>query len=211
MLDIVETGSESKKSFPNQIKLLLIIFFIILIFCLAIYIRVQTKYADQIVAIDKIPNDYQTAMVFGAGLKARGVPGAVLEDRILTAIKIFQAGKVSQILMSGDNSSANHNEVQAMKNLATAEGVSEDVILMDHAGRSTLESCQDLKTEFELNQVILVTQKYHLKRALYVCNELGVQAIGVDAGARNYQKQLTYSLREVLASIIDWFELVFTK
>lgn len=204
---IIEHFEEKPSVLGKILKIFLVVFFIVGVFLLIIYFRVQTKYSDNIYEPELLPSDYGTALVFGAGLKARGTPGQILEDRILTSIELYQLGKAETILMSGDNSQANHNEVQAMKNLAIKEGVPEDIIIMDHSGVSTLVSCQQAKNNFGLDKVILVTQEYHLKRALYVCNEAGLQAVGVAAGQDNYRGQIKFTLREIVASVVDWFEV----
>ena len=187
------------------------IFIVLLLFCFLVLLiiwQVQTKYSEQIVSgIELAPPN--VGLVFGAGLRAKGVPGKVLEDRILTATQLFQDGQVGKFIMSGDNSQANHNEVQAMKNFALNQGVPEDVMLLDHAGLNTLESCKQVKQTFNLNSIILITQKYHLRRALYLCNEIGVDAVGVAARNSGYSGQLKFTLREYLASLKAWFEINF--
>lgn len=207
----IERASTTKRATLGKTgKRLLTFFFILLIICLLLVLRVQLKYRDKIISGEKLtpPN---IGLVFGAGLKAKGQPGAVLEDRIFTAIKLFQDGKVSKIIMSGDNRDVNHNEVQAMKNFALEQGLPEDAIILDHAGLNTYDSCYRVREAFGLNKIILITQKYHLARALYICNELGVDALGVPAEDRGYAKQSKYSFREYLAGLQAWFEVNITK
>lgn len=207
----IERASTIKRaSLGKTGKRLLTFFFIILIICFLLILRVQMKYRDKIVTGDSLtpPN---IGLVFGAGLKAKGQPGAVLEDRIITAIKLFQDGKVGKIIMSGDNRDVNHNEAQAMKNFALEQGLPEDAIILDHAGLNTYDSCYRVRKVFGLNKIVLITQKYHLTRALYICNELGIDALGVPAEDRGYSKQSKYSFREYLASLQAWFEVNITK
>jgi vancomycin permeability regulator SanA len=206
-MEIVEAGLIKKKPAYGWVKWLIVLVLIASLVGLGLYLRVQTKYNRAIVSLDQIPANFTTAMVFGAGLKARGQPSDILEDRVLTAIQAYQEGKIGQILMSADNSQANHNEVQAMENLALEQGLPLEAIIHDHAGVSTFESCRRAKQELDLNKIVLVTQKYHLKRALYICNELGLEAIGLDASKRRYQKQLQFSWREIPACIFAWVEL----
>jgi vancomycin permeability regulator SanA len=113
--------------------------------------------------------------------------------------------------MSGDNRNMNHNEVQAMKNFALDQGLPEDDIILDHAGRSTYDSCYRLKEIFNLQKIILVTQEYHLRRALYICNKMGIDALGVAAENRGYAKQAKYTGREIGASIQAWFDVNIFK
>lgn len=207
MLEIVENIPQKKTWSKKWLKWLFIIILLIIILAAVIYLQVAFKYSKKIISLQELTNDYQVAMIFGAGLKARNQPGAVLEDRILTGIQAYQLGKVDYLLLSGDNSQANHNEVQAMKSLALEQGVPAAAILLDHAGVSTLDSCLNFKNDFEYQKVVLVTQKYHLRRALYICNELGIDAVGIDAAGQNYQGQLKFTLREIIACLVDFFEV----
>ena len=172
--------------------------------------RVQEKYAEQIVPVEEItgPN---IALVFGAGLKKSGAPSHILEDRVLTAIKLYQDGRVGKIIMSGANPVVDYNEVQAMKDFALSEGLPDDAIILDYAGRRTYDSCYRLKEIFSLNKIILVTQAYHLPRALYLCESLGVSARGISAIDRGYFYQWKYNLREWPASFKAWLDINFLK
>jgi len=207
----IEKGSkDSSFEFQKTTKYIFLVIFVVGLFFLLVMMRVQFKYSDKIVQ----PQDLQSpnvGLVFGAGLKAKGVPGLVLEDRVITAVKLFQENKVGRFILSGDNSSAGHNEVQAMKNLAMDQGLSEDVLLFDHAGLSTYDSCFHLKNEFNLRKVVLITQKYHLRRALYICNELGIEASGVAAQNSGYRSQWRFTFRELGASIQAWLDINLIK
>jgi len=191
----------------NLKRFMYVVLFFVVIFFL-INLRVETKHWNKIMTVDEIPAQSGTAVVFGAGLRSRGVPGLILEDRVMKAIELYQNGKVNRILLSGDNESAAHNEVRAMKNLALQEGLSEEVLLFDHSGLSTYQTCARAYSEFYLNKVVLVTQKYHLKRAMYVCDEVGLDVLGVDATISNYSV-LKFRFREVLAVVSDWVKVVF--
>ncbi len=205
-IGIERAVTNSKKGFSRFGRRVIFIFLIFCFIVLLILWRVQFKYSYKIINGNDLtpPN---IGLVFGAGLKAKGVPGAVLEDRILTAIKLYQDGKIGKFIFSGDNSTAGHNEVKAMKNLAIELGLPEDAILEDHAGLSTRESCLHVKENFGLSEIILITQKYHLRRALYTCNELGIDAEGVAAENRGYPNQWKYSLRELGASVAAWLKI----
>ena len=210
-MEIVEEGKVKSSQFNKVFFKFFSFGLIVLVIVLGVYTRVQTKYSSKVADLDTFEHNYDVALVFGAGLVAKGVPGLILEDRVLTAIKLFQRGKVSEILMSGDNESPGHNEVQAMKNFAIKEGLDEEIILLDHSGLDTFQSCNRAKNVYNLDKVVLITQKFHLKRALYICNELGLDAIGVEADLHNYQNIKQYSFREVLASVNAWGEVVVSK
>jgi vancomycin permeability regulator SanA len=148
------------------------------------------------------------AIIFGAGLTRSGGPSAVLRDRIRAGADLYFAGKVEKLLMSGDNSTIYYNEPAAMREYALDLGVPDDAIVLDYAGRRTYDTCYRAREIFKVEQAILVTQDFHLPRALYLCNALGVDAIGVRAENFNYRRSslLFWNLRELpatLAALID--------
>ena len=203
-MQIVEPGKIKSRHLSRVARYLLGALFVLFVVSFIIIVRVSFKYRDHIYSAGGVPDDYSMVMVFGAGLKSRGVPGRVLESRITKALELYNSGKVELVMMSGDNSSANHNEVQAMKNFALKEGLPESALILDHAGTSTYESCYRLRYAYNFQKVILVTQKYHLPRALYDCRELGVDAVGVPASG---QIAGQYRMREFLASLSDWLKV----
>lgn len=143
------------------------------------------------------------AIVFGAGLYRDGTPTPVLKDRIDTAAKLYFAGKVQVILMSGDNRYLNYNEPGAMLEYAVSLGVPEQDIVLDYAGRRTYDTCYRALRIFDVREAVVVTQSFHLPRALYTCNALGMKAIGVAAEIREYRvSSLAYwNLRELPATL----------
>ncbi len=155
----------------------------------------------------------RVAIVFGAGLRRDGTPTPVLRDRIETAVQLFVDGKVEKILMSGDNRFENYNEPGAMREYAMQLGVPPEAIVLDYAGRSTYETCYRAKEIFEVPNAILVTQSFHLPRALYTCNNLGVEAVGVSADRRIYRSSSLFfwNLREVPASAKAFWDVHFGK
>jgi SanA protein len=143
------------------------------------------------------------AIVFGAGLTRDGGPTTVLRDRVEAAASLYFAGKVEKILMSGDNRFANYNEPGAMRAYALSLGVPDQAIVLDYAGRRTYDTCYRAKAIFGVQDALLVTQKFHLPRALYLCNALGVRADGVSADLHPYRRSLQFiwNLRELPASL----------
>lgn len=131
-------------------------------------------------------NPVPAAVVFGAGLWRDGSPTPVLRDRVETASELYFAGKVSKLLMSGDNRFADYNEPAAMRSYALDLGVPDEDIVLDYAGRRTYDTCYRAGKIFGLDKVILVTQGFHLPRAIYTCNILGLEASGVQADQREY-------------------------
>jgi len=145
----------------------------------------------------------RAAIVFGAGLWRDGSPTPVLRDRVITAANLYLDGKVEKILMSGDNSVVEYNEPFAMRDLALSLGVPEADIVLDYAGRRTYDTCYRAKMIFGLTEAILVTQSFHITRAIYTCNQLGLASLGVSAENQVYRRNslIYWNLRESLATI----------
>ena len=143
------------------------------------------------------------AIVFGAGLWRNGTATPVLQDRVQTAANLYFAGKVKKLLMSGDNRCVDYNEPAVMRQLALSLGVPDGAIVLDYAGRRTYDTCYRAMAIFGVNEAILVTQAFHLPRAIYLCNHLGVDSVGVDADLRIYPKSslLYWNARELLATV----------
>ncbi len=153
----------------------------------------------------------RAAIVFGAGLTADGSPTAVLEDRVKTAAALYQAGKIDKILMSGDNRFIYYNEPGAMKSYALELGVPDEDIVLDYAGRRTYDTCYRAREIFRLTEAILVTQQFHLSRALYTCKSLGIEVVGVPADLRPYRDDGYWYIREIPASLIAFIQVHLTR
>ena len=143
------------------------------------------------------------AIVFGAGLRRDGTPTPILRDRVETAASLYFSGRVEKLLMSGDNSFLNYNEPESMRQYAISLGVPESAIAVDYAGRRTYDTCYRAKAIFGMESALLVTQKFHLPRALFLCNALGLNAYGVVANNRNYRDGALFiwNFREQLATV----------
>ena len=143
------------------------------------------------------------AIVFGAGLRRDGSPTAILRDRVETAAGLYLSGKVEKILMSGDNSFDDYNEPEAMRQYALSLGVPDTAIAMDFAGRRTYDTCYRARVIFEVEEALLVTQGFHLPRALFLCNALGLQAYGIEANNNNYRRSslMIWNFREQIATV----------
>ena len=141
-------------------------------------------------------------IVLGAGVRPDGNPTWMLEDRIIVGDQLYEAGASKKLLMSGDHGRENHDEVNAMKDYAMNERVPSEDIFMDHAGFETYDSLYRAKEVFGAKKVIIVTQEYHLYRALYIADQLGLEAYGVTSDLRFYSKKMVYwKFREYLARV----------
>lgn len=191
-----------------------------LLLAISLLITVGLNYYVNIVTSDrryidvtKIPSE-KVAIVFGAGVWDDGTPTPMLADRVEAAVKLYQIGKIQKILMTGDNSSQDYNEVKAMQRYAIEKGVPAADITLDYAGFSTYESCYRAKAIFDLNRAILITQRYHLPRAVYTCNHLGIESIGLgvaDWGVYSNESMRYYTFREVFSTIKAVWEVHITR
>src|SRR5690349_6565850 len=167
--------------------------------------------ASQTFPLEEVTKD-RVAIVFGAGLLRDGSAGPVLSDRVDTAVRLYQAGKVDKLLMSGDNRFVEYNEPEAMRQYALAAGVPDDAIVLDYAGRRTYDTCYRAKYIFDVESAILVTQQFHMARALYLCHAFGIESVGVEANNRYFLKRfrLYWNARELFATLGATSDVMFT-
>ncbi len=154
-------------------------------------------------------SDADCILVLGCFVREDGSPSHMLSDRIDTGIDLFTLGAAPKLLMSGDHGREEYDEVGTMKDIAVAAGITSSDVFEDHAGFSTYESLYRAKYIFGVEKVIIVTQKYHLYRALYIAENLGLEAYGVHADLRSYSGQMNREVREVLARVKDFGTSVF--
>lgn len=151
----------------------------------------------------------RVAIVFGAAVY-QDYLSIILEDRVKTAIALYKAGKVDRILVSGDNRTHEYNEPKAMAEYLISHAVDEKDVVIDYAGRSTYETCKRAKDIFLVEKAVLITQRTHISRALYLANNLGLETIGVIADQKNYGGETSYQqMREVGASLKAFININF--
>lgn len=143
-------------------------------------------------------------IVLGCQVRADGTPSHMLEDRLKRGVALYEMGAAPKLLMSGDHGTAGYDEVDTMKGYAVDAGVPSENVFMDHAGFSTYETMYRAKEIFGAQRVLIVTQKYHLYRAVYIAKALGMEAYGVAADYRSYSGQFSRDVREVLARVKDF-------
>ncbi len=153
--------------------------------------------------------DFQVALVLGAGLNEEGKPSQVLQDRLDLAIYLYEEGVVEKLLLSGDNGQITYDEVQPMFEYTRSQGVEEEDIFLDYAGFSTYESIYRAEAVFQVDKMIIVTQKYHLYRAEYIATSKGIESIGIGANQSSYDRDWKMEFRESLARIKDFIYCVF--
>lgn len=156
--------------------------------------------------LDVVP-ERSVALVFGAGYWEDGALSDILRDRLDAAIELYQTGKVEKLLFSGDNRVVEYNEPARMREYAHSQGVLDEAIVMDFAGRRTYDTCYRARDIFQVEEVILVTQRYHLSRALLTCDGLDVDAIGYVADRTPYVHIRWYWVREMPAIWNAWWDI----
>jgi len=176
------------------------------------FVDAETK-ADRYTRAESVPAK-PVAVVFSAGVYADGTPSPMLADRVNGAVELYRQGKIRKLLMTGDNSTQNYDEVSTMKRYAIAQGVSEKDITLDYAGFSTYESCYRAKEIFGVTHAVLVTQRYHLPRAIYTCRQLGIDVLGL--GTADWETygawiMIPYSLRELISTVKAVWQVNITR
>ena len=192
---------------------------LLLLLCLAACVSVMTMIATlglnayvKSVSLDRILtteqacalSDVDCILVLGCGVWEDGTPSHMLEDRLKRSLELYNQGVSGKILMSGDHGREEYDEVNVMKSFAVDHGVPSEHVFMDHAGFSTYESIYRAKEIFQANKIVIVTQAYHLYRAIYIAQALGLDAYGVASDYRGYAGQTLRDIREILARIKDF-------
>lgn len=153
--------------------------------------------------------DVDCILVLGCFVKNDGTPSDMLADRLRRGVELYELGASDKLLMSGDHGRQEYDEVSVMKQYAVDAGIVSSDVFMDHAGFSTYESVYRAKEIFEADKIIIVTQEYHLYRALYIAEKLGIEAYGVASDYRTYINQEKYDVREMLARVKDFASVIF--
>ena len=185
------------------LKLIVVCILIIVLINIYIILSVKNKIVDDIQ-----DNDNDCILVLGAGIRGKN-PSPMLEDRLLTAIELYNKGVAPKILVSGDHEYNDYDEVNVMKNYLIEKGIPSEDIFMDHAGLSTYDSVYRTKKIFKASKVIVVTQRYHLYRSLYISKSIGLNSYGVSASKQSYSFQTKRDIREIAARIKDFFKCIF--
>lgn len=170
---------------------------------------VERTFSPAIMAAQDAPGT-RVAVVFGARVYPSGRLSAMLRDRVDTAVDLYKAGKVEKILVSGDNRFEDYNEPGAMRDYAIAQGVAPEDVQPDFGGRRTYDTCYRAREIFGVESAILVTQEFHLPRALFTCSQLGMEVVGVAADRRDYAPQsIAWSeSRETPATLAALFDVI---
>ena len=170
---------------------------------------VKSSVKDRIIpAADATDFGADCILVLGARVYESGTLSPMLQDRLTQGIELYNGGASDRLLVSGDHGSDGYDEVNAMKQFAIDAGIASENIFMDHAGFSTYESLYRARDIFEVKKIIIVTQNYHLYRALYIAKKLGLDAYGVASDPQKYGGQTKREIREIVARVKDFFFVI---
>lgn len=180
------------KFLKKLLKTIVWVGFLSALFPVLIWLLFKVIYDEKIIEVNNATIEYPVAIVFGAGLRLDGSPSPVLRDRVRAAVELYNNGKVEKLLLSGDNRFVDYNEPGAMQDYALELGVPLEDLVLDYAGRRTYDTCYRANVIFKVENAYVVTQNFHLPRALFLCNQFGIEALGINADLREYSN---YSLR----------------
>jgi len=189
----------------KKLFILVIVFFLILVMINVYMMFYSKKYIKS--PEDIALKDIDCILVLGAGVR-RNSPSPMLEDRLLTSMELYNLKKAPKILVTGDHEYNDYDEVNVMKNYLKENNIPSKDIFMDHAGLSTYDSIYRAKKIFKVNKVIIITQEYHLYRAIYISKKLDMEVYGVVADKKEYFGQIKRDIREFYARIKDFFKCI---
>lgn len=205
---------KNKKKWHFSLKKLLLIFGLLCLAVAVLFVAINAHVirisAPRLISADAATNleNVDCILVLGSSVQPNGTLNRVVRERVDTALTLYESGVSQRLLMSGDHGKVNYDEVNAMKQYCVDKGVNPDVIFLDHAGFNTYVSIYRAKAIFGIQKMIIVSQEYHLYRAVYIANELGIDAYGVPAEQEATTALIT-NLRESVARVKDYFSCAF--
>ncbi len=205
---------KNKKKWHFSLKKLLLIFGLLCLAVAVLFVAINAHVirisAPRLISKEAVGNleNVDCILVLGSSVQPNGTLNRVVRERVDTALTLYESGVSQRLLMSGDHGKVNYDEVNAMKQYCVDKGVNTDVIFLDHAGFNTYDSIYRAKAIFGIQKMIIVSQEYHLYRAVYIANELGIEAYGVPAEQEATTALIT-NLRESVARVKDYFSCAF--
>jgi vancomycin permeability regulator SanA len=196
----------NKKILMRSLIFIIFIVALIFLFVLIVNVNIIANTNDNIYSVEeliKITDDFDCILILGAGVKSNGTPTDMLRDRLIAGLESYNQLESVTLFLSGDSENSDYQETFAMSKFLLEKGILEKDIICDGYGLSTYESIWRAKNVYGYNKILIVSQKYHLHRGIYIAKELGMTAYGVDAALTTYGKQPIYSLREYLARLKD--------
>ena len=205
---------KNKKKWHFSLKKLLLIFGLLCLAVAVLFVSVNAHVlrvsSPRLISKEAVGNleNVDCILVLGSSVQPNGTLNRVVRERVDTALTLYESGVSQRLLMSGDHGKVNYDEVNAMKQYCVDKGVNPDVIFLDHAGFNTYDSIYRAKAIFGVQKMIIVSQEYHLSRAVYIANNLGIEAYGV-AAEQEADTALITNLRESVARVKDYFSCAF--
>jgi|GEM_PF-641359 len=217
LTNIKKTSLLSYKFFVNNKKkiflsvgVVVLLFFVLDIFLNVFYDVRLSNYIKNYSDSENLEYRY-TALILGAGINEDGTPSAMLKDRLDVGYGLLKLGKVSKLILSGDNREVNHNEPEVMKQYLVKKGISEYKLVLDYAGRRTYDSCYRAKAIFGQDKIYVVTQDFHITRAVFLCKSVGIDTIGITSDLQSYPYLWTNVLRDYLGMFSAFFDAKIWK
>ena len=201
-----------KKAVKIIIVILVLLFVVAATAAFSVDSFVKAKAKERIITAEEATqiSDADCIIVLGCRVWSDNTPSAMLSDRLKRGVELYKAGAAPKLLMSGDHGREDYDEVNVMRKYAEEEGVDSKDIFTDHAGFSTYETMYRAKEVFKAKKVIIVTQSYHLYRAVYDAEKLGLEAVGVASYERDYDSKQPYrDMREIAARCKDFIYCIF--
>lgn len=199
------------KLFKKNKKIIFGFIILIIIIIASINIYVNSKSKRYIYTrIEEVPECY-TAIVLGALVSNTGYPSKFLKDRMDVAIELYTGKKIKRFLLSGDHGRKNYDEVNSMKNYLLEKGINTEDIFLDHAGFDTYSTIVRAKEVFGVERAIIVTQEFHLSRAVYIARSKGIEAYGIKADRQDYYSLVRLKIRETIAKVKAFSEVMINK
>ena len=201
-----------KKAVKIIIVILVLLFVVAATAAFSVDSFVKAKAKERIITAEEATqiSDADCIIVLGCRVWSDNTPSAMLSDRLKRGVELYKAGAAPKLLMSGDHGREDYDEVNVMRKYAEEEGVDSKDIFTDHAGFSTYETMYRAKEVFKAKKVIIVTQSYHLYRAVYDAEKLGLEAVGVVSYERDYDSKQAYrDIREIAARCKDFIYCIF--
>ena len=198
-----------EKIIKKSLKIIFFVILVIIILTIGINLIIYFSTKNSIITdkSEKLEN-IDCILILGAGIW-NNQPSPMLEDRLLEGISLYKKGISSKIIMSGDHGKVDYDEVNIMKKFAIEKGVNSEDIFMYHAGFSTYESIYRTQKIFQVKKIVIVTQQYHLYRALYIAKQFGIEAYGVASNPREYARQSIREVREWIARDKDFIKCIY--
>jgi len=195
-----------RKTVPGVIAIASVLIVAGCLVAIGIIVRIQTAYRSEIISDASKLQPTDVAIVLGASVKKDGTASDALRDRVYTAAELYRNGKVRGLLLTGDDGAYHVNEVETMRNLAMEYEVPEAALKIDGHGYRTYESCKNAAEIFHVTSSVIVTQNFHLPRALYLCGHFGIRSQGYAADRQTYKDIFFFTVRDWLASALAWWD-----